>query len=91
LIPAIDPPARFDNLEALLPAVRSLGQRHVGYGVQPHHYGTVGAALIDTLAKGLGDAFTPAAAHAWTITYTTLADAMRDASYGPSAPLAQAG
>jgi hemoglobin-like flavoprotein len=36
--------------EKILEAVRKLGQRHVGYGVQPAHYTTVAAALLRTLA-----------------------------------------
>jgi hemoglobin-like flavoprotein len=70
-----------DKLEALVPAVESLGRRHVGYGVQAHHYDTVGAALLDTLGKGLGDAFTPEAKEAWSLTYGTLAGVMKNASY----------
>jgi hemoglobin-like flavoprotein len=70
-----------DSLDQLIPAVEALGQRHVGYGVKAEHYDTVGAALLDTLAKGLGDGFTPETEEAWTITYITLATAMKDASY----------
>lgn len=70
-----------DNLDQLVPAVQGLGQRHVGYGVKAEHYDTVGAALLDTLAAGLGDEFTPETKEAWTLTYTTLADVMKDASY----------
>ena len=36
--------------EPILGAVRRLGERHVHYGVQPHHYTTVGEALLWTLA-----------------------------------------
>ena len=71
-----------DNLEGLIGAVQQLGKRHVGYGVKAEHYDTVGAALLDTLGVGLGDAFTPEAKEAWTVTYTTLATVMKDASYG---------
>lgn len=71
-----------DNLGALVPAVEALGKRHVGYGVTAGHYDTVGSALIDTLDKGLGEDFTPEAKEAWTITYTTLAGVMKEASYG---------
>lgn len=74
-----------DNLEGLIGAVQQLGKRHVGYGVKAEHYDTVGAALLDTLGVGLGDAFTPEAKEAWTVTYTTLATVMKDASYGPAA------
>lgn len=70
-----------DNLDQLVPAVQGLGKRHVGYGVKAEHYDTVGAALLDTLAAGLGDEFTPETKEAWTLTYTTLADVMKDASY----------
>lgn len=74
-----------DNLEALIGAVQQLGKRHVGYGVKAEHYDTVGAALLDTLAVGLGDEFTPEAKEAWTLTYTTLATVMKDAAYGEAA------
>src|SRR3712207_225737 len=38
-----------DHLDELVPAVRALGRRHVGYGVRDEHYATVGAALLWTL------------------------------------------
>jgi nitric oxide dioxygenase len=41
----------------------------------------VGAALLWTLATGLGDAFTPEVKQAWTAAYRTLADAMKEAAY----------
>ena len=71
-----------DTLGELVPAVQALGKRHIGYGVEAGHYDTVGAALLDTLAKGLGDDFTDELKEAWTITYTTLATVMKEASYG---------
>ncbi len=74
-----------DTLGELVPTVQALGKRHVGYGVKAKHYDTVGAALLDTLEKGLGDDFTPDTKEAWTITYTTLADVMKEASYGEDA------
>ena len=74
-----------DNLEQILSAVQDLGRRHVDYGVEASHYDTVGAALLDTLGKGLGDDFTPETKEAWTVTYTTLATVMKDAAYGEAA------
>ena len=65
-----------DSLGELVPAVAALGKRHNTYGVKAEHYDTVGAALLDTLDKGLGDEFTPEVREAWTITYTTLASVM---------------
>lgn len=59
-----------------------MGKRHVGYGVTKALYDIVGAALLDTQAKGLGDDFTPETEEAWTITCTTLATVMKNAAYG---------
>ena len=65
-----------DKLETIVPAVEALGRRHAGYGVQPSHFATVGAALLDTLAVGLGDGFTPEVRDAWATAYGILADVM---------------
>ncbi len=69
------------NLEAILPAVQELGERHNGYAVTDEHYDTVAEALIYTLGKGLGDDFTPECQEAWTLTYVTLANVMKDAQH----------
>ena len=71
--------ASLERLDAIVPAVRQLGARHAGYGVTEEHYATVGAALLWTLEKGLGPAFTPAVREAWTTTYSLLADTMIEA------------
>ena len=68
-----------EHLDTLVPAVRQLGARHAGYGVTPDHYAVVGAALLWTLEKGLGPAFTPAVRDAWTSTYSLLANTMLEA------------
>lgn len=65
--------------ESIIPAVTSLGRRHAGYGVQEHHYATVGAALLWTLEQGLGDEFTPEVRDAWAAAYALLADLMKRA------------
>ncbi len=64
------------RLDAILPAVKDLGQRHKGYGVTTAQYAPVGAALIWTLEKGLGPDFTPEVRMAWTEAYTALAGVM---------------
>jgi hemoglobin-like flavoprotein len=51
--------------ETLFPVLHALGARHVGYGVEAHHYETVGHALIDTLEAGLGSGFTSELRSAW--------------------------
>lgn len=65
-----------DALDTILPAVEAMGRRHVGYGVQPRHYATVGQALLDTLGMGLGERFTPEAREAWTEAFEVLAATM---------------
>jgi len=66
-----------DRLDTLVPVLRQLGARHLVYGVRDAHYGIVGEALLDTLARGLGDAFTPEARAAWIEAYTLMAGAMQ--------------
>jgi hemoglobin-like flavoprotein len=69
-----------EKLDTIVPAVKDLGRRHGGYGVKAQDYGTVATALLWTLEKGLGDAFTPSVKEAWTQTYMTLAQTMQSAS-----------
>lgn len=68
------------RLEQIVPAVQALGVRHAGYGVKPAHYGTVATALLWTLEKGLGEAFTPEVKESWAGAYTVLAKTMQDAA-----------
>jgi hemoglobin-like flavoprotein len=68
------------QVETIVPAVQDLGRRHVNYGVKAEHYKPVGEALIWTLEKGLGDAFTPAVKAAWVETYQTLQGVMTAAA-----------
>ena len=69
-----------DRLDKLVPVVEDLGRRHTGYGVADSHYDTVGAALLWTLEKGLGSAFTPEVKDAWISVYTLLASTMKNAA-----------
>src|SRR5258705_1146512 len=64
------------NLQSVLPAASALATRHVAYGVKAEHYPVVGAALLWTLEKGLGEAWTPEVAAAWTTAYGTLSGFM---------------
>ena len=70
------------RLEEIVPAVRDLGKRHAGYGVQERHYDTVGEALLWALEEGLGELFTHEVKSAWAVTYAILADTMKDAAAG---------
>lgn len=71
--------ASLNRLDALVPVVEDLGRRHAGYGVKDEHYDSVGAALLWTLERGLGKAWTPQVAEAWTETYGLLSGVMRRA------------
>jgi hemoglobin-like flavoprotein len=70
------------NLESVLPAASALAKRHVSYGAKPAHYPVVGAALLWTLEKGLGESWTPEVADAWTAAYGTLSGFMISEAYG---------
>lgn len=69
------------NLDAMVPVAQKLAVGHVAYGVKAEHYPFVGAALIDTLEKGLGEAFTPEVKTAWESAYATLSGVMIAAAY----------
>lgn len=68
------------NWDAIASAVQALGQRHVAYGVKSSDYDTVGAALIATLEKGLGDAFTTEVREAWIACYVAISAEMMGAT-----------
>jgi len=70
------------NIESILPAVSALAVRHVTYGAKAEHYPVVGGALLWTLQKGLGEAWTPDVAAAWTAAYGTLSTYMISEAYG---------
>jgi hemoglobin-like flavoprotein len=71
-----------DRLEEMVPALESLGRRHGAFGVRDAHYETVERALLWTLERGLGDAFTPAVREAWSDACGLLAEVMKRAGRG---------
>ena len=64
------------RLETVLPAASALAKKHVAYGVKDEHYPIVGSALLWTLEQGLGEAWNPELADAWTTAYGTLSGYM---------------
>jgi len=66
-----------DREKETLANVRSLGERHAGYGVTDVHYDTMASALLWTLEEGLGEAFTPEVKSAWVSVYVLLATEMK--------------
>jgi nitric oxide dioxygenase len=72
--------ASLNRLDTLVPVLRALGQRHARYGVKAEHYASVGSALLWTLEKGLGAAFTPDVKDAWATAYILVWTTMNDAA-----------
>ena len=70
------------DLPSILPAASALAKRHVAYGAKAEHYPVVGSALLWTLEKGLGEAWTPEVAAGWTTAYGTLSGYMISEAYG---------
>ena len=68
-----------DDVDLLLPAVAALGKRHAHYGVEDHHFDTVGEALLLAFTDTLGAAFTPELRAGWTAAYAFIAAGMRRA------------
>ena len=73
------------KLDAILPAASALAKKHVAYGVKPAHYEPVGSALLWTLERGLGPAWTPELKEAWIAAYGTLSGFMIAEAYGRGA------
>ena len=69
-----------DQPEIIVGTVRRLGERHVHYGVQAHHYATVGEALLWTLGQLFGPAFTSEVEAAWGAAYHLLACIMQESA-----------
>jgi nitric oxide dioxygenase len=64
------------DLDAIVPALRELGARHVAYGAQPEHYPVVGRVLIDAMAEVAGGDWRPEYERAWAEAFGVLAAAM---------------
>ena len=68
------------SFDEFAPRVRDLAARHVGYGVQNHHYRAVGEALIGALAAHLAPRWDQALETAWRNAYNLVAEVMMDAA-----------
>jgi hemoglobin-like flavoprotein len=66
------------DLDAIVPALRELGARHVAYGARPEHYPVVGEVLIASMAEVAGPAWRPEYERAWGAAFTVVAGAMRE-------------
>jgi hemoglobin-like flavoprotein len=66
------------DLDAIVPALRALGARHVGYGAQEEHYAVVGEVLIASMAEVAGDAWRDDHERAWGAAFAVVAGVMLD-------------
>jgi hemoglobin-like flavoprotein len=76
------------DLDAIVPALRRLGARHVDYGARPEHYPVVAEVLIASMAEVAGDAWRPEYERAWTVAFASIAGAMLDGAAAAQLDLA---
>ena len=67
--------ANIDNLAAIIPVVKQIGQKHRSLGILAEHYPIVGTNLLAAIKDVLGDAATDEIMDAWTLAYGVIADA----------------
>ncbi|MBZ0280405.1 MAG: hemin receptor [Anaerolineae bacterium] len=73
--------ANLDDLSTIVPAIQSLGKRHVAYGVTIEHWNSVGSALLWALSDAFGEAFTDEVRDAWATAYGLIAQTAIAAAY----------
>jgi methyl-accepting chemotaxis protein len=64
------------DLDPIVPKLRELGARHVGYGAKPEYYPVVGKVLIASMAEVAGPAWRPEYSSAWTTAFGIVSGAM---------------
>ena len=64
------------NLDEIVPALRSLGARHVAFGARSEHYPVVGASLIGAMTAIAGDDWKPEYESAWGAAFEIVAATM---------------
>jgi methyl-accepting chemotaxis protein len=64
------------NLDAIVPALRSLGARHVAYGARPEHYPVVGEVLIASMSEVARPHWRPEYDSAWAAAFDVVAGVM---------------
>ena len=60
------------DIELLTEILLDLGAKHVGYGVKPEYFPSMGRALIHSVKTSLGDKFTDEMKDAWVEVYGAL-------------------
>jgi hemoglobin-like flavoprotein len=64
------------DVDSVVPALKRMGARHVGYGAAPAHYPVVGEVLIGSMAEIAGPAWEPRFERAWGEAFAVVAGAM---------------
>ncbi|MDQ0970399.1 nitric oxide dioxygenase [Neobacillus niacini] len=64
-----------DNLEAILPVAKQIGQKHRSLGVKPEHYPIVGKHLLLAIKDVLGEAATDEIMDAWAKAFGEISNA----------------
>jgi methyl-accepting chemotaxis protein len=76
------------DLDRIVPALRALGARHVGYGAEPAHYAVVGKVLIASMAEVAGGAWRPEHEAAWADAFGVVAGVMLEGAAAAELDLA---
>ena len=66
-----------DDWERIVPVLRQLGQRHVGYGVKEQHYDTLCSALVWAFGQALQPGFDDEVRAAWTTVIRAVNEQMK--------------
>lgn len=69
-----------DDFDEFLPEIQKLGSRHIAYGVTDEDFDNVAEALLWTLKKYLGEAYTDEVEQAWNVAYNQIAQVMKEAA-----------
>jgi methyl-accepting chemotaxis protein len=69
------------NLDAIVPALRRLGGRHVAYGARPEHYPVVGEVLIASMAEVAGEDWRPEYDRAWASAFELISGVMIEGAF----------
>jgi hemoglobin-like flavoprotein len=64
------------DIDAIVPSLKELGARHVGYGVAAEHYPLVGAALLWSMSCLGGAEWQPEFTAAWSDAYAAVQSIM---------------
>ena len=67
---------KLGQLDEVIPVLEMLAVKHVAYGVEEHHYATVGQALIQTLSLAFAARFTTELRNAWLSAYGAISGVM---------------